>query len=99
NPIMFKRLYAVFLNRIAQLHLRILEIVPAVFGRKRDIHFLGTRAVKVMGIEKFFRGFPHSDANFTAVKDSMWNSVYEFLTWSKGRDKKELMDWKAVLYD
>jgi hypothetical protein len=99
DPIMLNRLYAVFFSRIAQLHPHILEIVPAVFSRKRDFYFLGTRAVKVMEIEKLFRWFPHpeGDTDFTAVMDSMWKNVYEFFAWSKGVDKKELKDWRAVL--
>lgn len=99
DHVMLSRLYTVLFTRIAQLHPRILGIVPAVFGRERDIFFLGTRAIKVMEIEKFFQWFPSADANFAAVKDSMWKSVYEFFTWSKGLDKKDLKDWKAVLGD
>jgi hypothetical protein len=99
DPIMLNKLYAVLFDRIAQLHPIILEIVPEVFGRKRDIYFLGTRAIKVMEIEKLFQWFPHPDAdtNFTTVMDSMWNSVYEFFTWSKGLDKTKLKDWRAFL--
>jgi hypothetical protein len=36
------------------------------------------------------------DNNFTSVTDSIWKNVYHFLAWSKGLDKAELKDWRAV---
>jgi len=102
DSVMLTKLYAVFFTRIRQLHLCIMGIIPSVFGRRRDLYFLATRAAKAMFIESLFEEFlglagsNRLDNNFTSVTDSIWNNVYDFLTWSKGRDKEELKDWRAV---
>jgi hypothetical protein len=99
DSVMLTKLYAVFFTRIRQLHLRIIDIIPSIFGRRRDLYFLATRAAKTMNIESLFEGLARSigvDSNFTSLTDSIWKNIYDFLTWSKGRDKEELKDWRAV---
>jgi hypothetical protein len=99
DSVTLTKLYAVFFTRVRQLHLRIIDVIPSVFGRRRDLYFVATRAAKAMQIESLFEGLARSvgvDSNFTSLIDSIWKNIYDFLTWSKGRDKEELKDWRAV---
>lgn len=102
DSITLTKLYAVFFTRIRQLHLRITDNIPSVFGRRRDLYFLASRAAAAMHIEPLFKEFlglarsKAVDSNFTSVTDSIWKNIYDFLAWSKDRDKEELKDWRQV---